>query len=132
MSGDVYEERFIERLNRIYPGAYERLPDIEALPETAAEALLREILETGCLSQNCGNITAARRAVLRLPPDWVAAHLPRAVPACLFREAEWREWEFRRAEEMLRSFPEARAWLREYASGLGAPEVLEALADLRT
>ena len=132
MSRDICEEHFIDRLDRIYPGAYESLPDIESLPEAAAEAVLREVLETGCLSQNCGNITAARRAALRLPPDWMAARLPRVVPACLFRESEWREWEFRRAAELLEGvFPEAYEWLLEYAAGLGDPDVLEAAKDLR-
>ncbi|MCI9609058.1 MAG: hypothetical protein HFG07_02365 [Oscillibacter sp.] len=132
MSWNVYEEHFIDRLNKIYPGVYNRLFDIKALPEAAAEAVLREVLETGCLSQNCGNITAARRAVLRLPPDWVAAHLPSVAPACLFREAEWREWEFRRAAELLADmFPEAYEWLLEHAAGLEDPEVAEAIEDLR-
>ena len=133
MNRDLYEGHFIDRINRIYPGAYDRLPGIGALPEAAAKAILREILETGCLSQNCGNITAARRAVLRLPPDWVAAHVSRVAPSCLFREAEWREWEFRRAAELLEgAFPEAYAWLLEYAAGLGDPEVTEAIEDLWT
>ena len=62
----------------------------------------------------------------------MAARLPRVVPACLFRESEWREWEFRRAAELLEGvFPEAYEWLLEYAAGLGDPDVLEAAKDLR-
>lgn len=125
-----YERRLWERMDRFCPGASKRLSEIEAFPEDAAEAVLREILETGCLSQNAANIEAARREMLRLPPDWVAAHLPKVVPQCLFREPEWQEWEFRRAAELLEdAFPEALAWLINCAKTLNNPEVDEAIAD---
>lgn len=125
-----YERRLWESMDRFCPGASKRLSEIEAFPEDAAEAVLREILETGCLSQNAANIEAARREILRLPPDWVAAHLPKVVPPCLFQEPEWQEWEFRRAAELLRTaFPAALAWLINYAKALNNPEVDEAIAD---
>ena len=125
-----YERRLWERMDRFCLGASKRLSEIEAFPEDAAEAVLREILETGCLSQNAANIEAARREMLRLPPDWVAAHLPKVVPQCLFREPEWQEWEFRRAAELLEdAFPEALAWLINCAKTLNNPEVDEAIAD---
>ena len=125
-----YERRLWERMDRFCLGASKRLSEIETFPEDAAEAVLREILETGCLSQNAANIEAARREMLRLPPDWVAAHLPKVVPSCLFQEPEWQEWEFRRAAELLEdAFPEALAWLINYAKALNNPEVDEAIAD---
>jgi hypothetical protein len=125
-----YERRLWERMDRFCLGASKRLSEIETFPEDAAEAVLREILETGCLSQNAANIEAARREILRLPPDWVAAHLPKVVPSCLFQEPEWQEWEFRRAAELLEgAFPEALAWLIYYAKTLNNPEVDEAIED---
>lgn len=125
-----YERRLWERMDRFCLGASKRLSEIETFPEDAAEAVLREILETGCLSQNAANIEAARREMLRLPPDWVAAHLPKVVPPCLFQEPEWQEWEFRRAAELLEgAFPEALAWLINCAKALNNPEVDEAIAD---
>lgn len=125
-----YERRLWERMDRFCLGASKRLSEIETFPEDAAEAVLREILETGCLSQNAANIEAARREILRLPPDWMAAHLPKVVPQCLFREPEWQEWEFRRAAELLEgAFPEALAWLIYYAKTLNNPEVDEAIED---
>ena len=94
---------------------------------------MREILETGCLSQNAANIEAARRAVQELPESWLAAHLPKVLPGCLFREREWQEWEFRRAAEMLEGlFPDAYRWLTEWAAGLDNPEVTEALEEIKT
>ena len=126
-----YEQRLWKRMDRLCPDASKRLSEIEAFPEEAAEAVLREILETGCLSQNAANIEAARRAVQELPESWLAAHLPKVLPGCLFREREWQEWEFRRAVELLGDrFPDAAAWLAEYAAGLCNPEVEEALRDV--
>lgn len=126
-----YENRLIGRINRIYPGAFRRLSDIWTLPEDRAEDILGEILKTGCLSQNCANIEAARRAFSRLPPAWAAARFPKAASACLFREPEWQEWEFRRAAEMLgERFPDTLAWLIEYGKCLNNPEVDEAAADI--
>lgn len=126
-----YERRFRERMDQLCPEASKRLSEIGTFPEAAAEAVLREILETGCLSQNAANIEAARRAARVLPPDWVAVRLPKVVPRCLFQEPEWQEWEFRRAAELLEgAFPEAFAWLVEYGAGLKNPEVDEAIGDL--
>ena len=65
---NAYELRLMERMDRIEPGAYEKLSTPQDLPEGVAEAVLRELLETGCLSQNAANIEAARRAFSRLPP----------------------------------------------------------------
>ena len=128
-----YEQRLWKRMDRLCPDASKRLSEIEALPEEAAEAVLREILETGCLSQNAANIEAARRAVQELPESWLAAHLPKVLPGCLFREREWQEWEFRRAAEMLEGlFPDAYRWLTEWAAGLDNPEVMEALEEIKT
>ena len=127
---DQYERRLWERIRRLCPGV--RLSEIGAFPEKEAEAVLRELLETGCLSQNAANIAAARKAVRQLPPEWVSAHLPKVVPNCLFREREWQEWEFRRAAEMLREpFPDAFAWLTDWAEALHHPKVAEAIEDMR-
>lgn len=126
-----YERRLWERMDRLCPGASEWLSEIEAFPEEAAEAVLREILETGCLSQNAANIEAARRAVQELPESWLTVHLPKVLPGCLFREREWQEWEFRRAAEMLEGpFPDAYRWLAEWAAGLDNPEVTEAIEEM--
>ena len=93
---------------------------------------MREIVETGCLSQNARNITLAREALAQLPPDWAAQHLPEVVSACLFQELGWEEWEFRRLAEMLEEgFPAAFAWLLDYAGNLYDPEVDEAVVDYR-
>ena len=128
-----YEQRLWKRMDRLCPDASNRLSEIEAFPEEAAEAVLREILETGCLSHNAANIEAARRAVQELPESWLAAHLPKVLPGCLFREREWQEWEFRRAAEMLEGlFPDAYRWLTEWAAGLDNPEVMEALEEIKT
>ena len=118
-------------MNCVYPGAFGRLSDIQTFPEPTGEYILREILETGCLSQNAANIMAARRTIQHLPPSWVRDHLPKVVPQCLFQEREWQEWEFRRAAEMLQEgFPEAFAWLVDYAMNLRNPEVDEAVDDI--
>lgn len=128
-----YEQRLWKRMDRLCPDASKRLSEIEAFPEEATEAVLREILETGCLSQNAANIEAARRAVQELPESWLAAHLPKVLPGCLFREREWQEWEFRRAAEMLEGlFPDAYRWLTEWAAGLDNPEVTEVLEEIKT
>lgn len=129
-----YEAAFRARLEAAAPGA--ALSRLQCLPEDVGRAALREILETGCLSQNIANIELARRAIAQVDPDWLAAALPEVVPTCLFRDPEWREWELRRLSEMLRGeyavrqFPAAFRWLMGYAGSLRDPEVDEALADI--
>ena len=131
MTENSYEQRLMARVDRIYPAAYERLADIQTFPEPMGEYILREILETGCLSQHAANIMAARKAIRQLPTSWLRDHLPKVVPQGLFQEREWQEWEFRRAAEMLQEgFPEAFAWLLDYAMNLRNPEVDEAVDDI--
>ena len=120
MTEDWYERRLLDRIAQVYPGA-----------EEAEEQVLREILETGCLSQNAANILAARRLIRLLPVPWAEAHIPKAAPRYLFQEREWQEWEFRRMAEMLRKqFPKAFVWLVDYARSLRNPEVDEAVSDV--
>lgn len=124
-----YEHAFRERIRAIYPGG--DISKINMLPDDTAERILREILETGCLSGNYSNIEIAHEALAEIPPKWLLEHLPEVVPACLFKEPEWLEWEFRRLAEMLRGrFPDAFAWFVEYAGKLHDPEVDEAVAEL--
>ena len=66
-----YEDRFRRRLDTIQAGAWERLEQIGTFPPEAARALLREILETGCLAQNAANILLGREALARLLAWWV-------------------------------------------------------------
>lgn len=123
-----YEDRFRRRLDAIQAGAWEQLEQIETFPPESARAILREILETGCLAQNEANIRLGREALARLPGDWLRDHLPRAAGDCLFREPGWEEWEFRRLAEMLeKPFPELLPWWIEYARQLNSPEVEEAI-----
>ncbi len=106
------------------------IPAIHLLPEDTACRILREILETGCLSQNEANILLARDALAMVPSDWLYEHLPKVLPSCLFHEREWQEWEFRRMAEMLQGrFPDSFAWLVNYARELNNPEVDEAIGD---
>ena len=73
-----YEDRFRRRLDAIQAGAWERLEQIGTFPPEAARALLREILETGCLAQNAANILLGREALARLPGGWLRENLPGA------------------------------------------------------
>ena len=125
-----YEDRFRCRLDAIQAGAWERLGQIGTFPPEAARALLREILETGCLAQNAANILLGREALARLPGDWLRENLPGAVEGCLFREPGWEEWEFRRLAEMLEQpFPDLLAWCVGYVRRLNDPGVEEAIQD---
>ena len=131
--GMSYEEAFAARLRAVAP---EALPSrLHLLPGDVGRSALREILETGCLSQNTANIELARRAIAQVDPDWLAAQLPLTAPFCLFQDPDWQEWEFRRLAEMLRGpcaavqFPKAFAWLAEYAGTLRSREVDEAIRD---
>lgn len=130
MAQDRYERMFIERINRIYPMGYENISGIQKLPEDKAGRILREIIETGCLSQNEANIVLARRNLLKLPPEWLLEHLPEVAAECLFQEPGWEEWEFRRMAEMLREhFPDAFLWWVDYAGQLNDPQVNTAIDD---
>ena len=125
-----YEDHFRCRLDAIQAGAWERLEQIGTFPPEAARALLREILETGCLAQNEANILLGREALARLPGDWLRENLSGAVEGCLFREPGWEEWEFRRLAEMLEQpFPDLLAWWVGYARRLNDPGVEEAIQD---
>lgn len=128
MSQIYYEQAFMERLRAVCPDG--GISDLPSLPERAAHGILREILETGCLSGNHANIEIAHKALSRVPPEWLLVHLPKVVPECLFKEPEWQEWEFRRLAEMLGNhFPDSLKWLTGYAKGLDNPEVDDAIAD---
>ena len=125
-----YEDHFRRRLDAIQAGAWEQLEKIGTFPPEAAGAVLREMLETGCLAQNEANIRLGRAALARLPEDWLRENLPGAVEGCLFREPGWEEWEFRRLAEMLKQpFPDLLTWWVEYARRLNDPEVEEAIQD---
>ena len=125
-----YEDRFRRRLDTIQVGAWEQLEKIGTFPPEAARALLREILETGCLAQNAANILLGREALARLPGGWLRENLPGAAEGCLFREPGWEAWEFRRLAEMLEQpFPDLLAWWVGYARRLNDPGVEEAIQD---
>ena len=125
-----YEDRFRRRLDAIQAGAWERLEQIGTFPPEAARALLREILETGCLAQNAANILLGREALARLPGGWLRENLPGAAEDCLFRDPGWAEWEFRRLAEMReQSFPDRLAGWVGYARRLNDPGVEEAIQD---
>lgn len=111
----AYKEAFQNRLRHIAPEADPSA--LHLLPADIGRAALREILETGCLSQNVANIQLARQAVALIDPDW-------------------QEWELRRLSEMLqgpcavRQLPAAFRWLTGYAKTLRGPEVDEALREI--
>ena len=126
----TYEEAFRQRIDSIRPGGWEGLEEIGTFPPEAARALLREILETGCLAQNEANILLGREALARLPGGWLRENLPGAAEDCLFRDPGWEEWEFRRLAEMLEQpFPDLLAWWVGYARRLNDPGVEEAIQD---
>lgn len=130
----AYKEAFQNRLRHIAPEADPSA--LHLLPADIGRAALREILETGCLSQNVANIQLARQAVALIDPDWLTAALPQVVPQCLFQDPDWQEWELRRLSEMLqgpcavRQLPAAFRWLTEYAKTLRSPEVDAALREI--
>ncbi|MDE7222782.1 MAG: hypothetical protein K2O34_03240 [Acetatifactor sp.] len=128
MAQKTYEQYFKEKIEAIHSGTdFSRL---DLLPVSISHDILREILETGCLSQNTANILLAREALSQVPSQWLYEHLPGVVPLCLFKEQEWQEWEFRRLAEMLENrFPDSFAWLISYAGELNNPEVDEAVCD---
>lgn len=124
----TYEQSFYKKIEAIHPGT--DFSKLHLLPDAAAHRILREILETGCLSQNEANIRLAREALNLVPPRWLYEHLPHVVLLCLFKEREWQEWEFRRMAEMLQNhFPDSFSWLTAYARKLHNPEVDEAICD---
>lgn len=124
----TYEQYFMNKIEAIHPGTdFSRL---SLLPDDISHDILREILETGCLSQNEANLRLARKALNQVPSEWLYEHLPRVVPLYLFKEREWQEWEFRRMAEMLQNrFPDSFTWLVTYARKLDNPEVNEAICD---
>lgn len=128
MAQMYYEHAFMERIRTIYPKG--NISEIHQLPDNTAHAILIEILETGCQSGNYANIQIANDALALVPSWWLYEHLPRVVPVCLFKESEWREWEFRRLAEMLKErFPDSFTWLLDYAKELHDPEVDDAIQD---
>ncbi len=127
----TYEQSFVKKIEATYPGTdFSKLSLLHLLPDEISHNILREILETGCLSQNEANIRLAGKALNQVSSEWLYEHLPNVVPLCLFKEWEWQEWEFRRMAEMLQNrFPDSFSWLIAYARGLGNPEVDEAICD---
>jgi hypothetical protein len=94
-----FVEHLEERLNQIYPCAYQRLESIETFPLSAGKRSLAFLVAQACQCQHVGNITVAREAVKRVPSVWLSQHLPEVVRSSISLDDEW---EYRRLLELLR------------------------------
>lgn len=127
--GNSYEQGFIERINQIYDNGYAKISEIETFPFQAAQQVLKEIIETGCLSQNISNIILARELIKKIPADWLMLYLPAIIKVTLFLDQEWQYWEFQRMSEMIEAdFPEVNRWFLSYVKGLNNPEIDEEIS----
>ena len=93
-----YESIFIERINNIYPNAYNWVEKIDELPLAIGKKILSEILETGCKAQNEANIMLGRRTAKRLPRYWLFDHLEEVALSSIDIDDEW---EYRRLIELI-------------------------------
>lgn len=86
-------------LTSIHPLAYERLEQLDHLPEKTKEKVVGLLLQGACQSQHIGNIQAARDAIARIPRDWLRKVLPQSIEKNVNVEDEW---EYRRLLELLK------------------------------
>ncbi|MDR2889797.1 MAG: hypothetical protein LBV33_08190 [Lachnospiraceae bacterium] len=125
-----YTSDFDHRVDAIHPNASSNLHMIAEIPIEKAHDILRQILEMGCMAQNMLNIESGRKAITKIPENWLLNNFPIVVSKYMFGEKEWQEWEFRRLAEMLEAhFPRVFEWLIYYAKSLDNPEVDEAICD---
>lgn len=85
-------------LDAVYPQAFDRLEELELLPESIGENVMRVLLTRVCQCQNVGNIETARRAIERIPSPYRRSLLPRLIDQSVALDDEW---EYRRAVELL-------------------------------
>jgi hypothetical protein len=86
-------------LTSVHPLAYDRLEELDRLPDSIADKVLGILLQSACQSQHIGNIKASREAIARIPRDWLRTALPRAIDTSLNIGDEW---EYRRLLELLK------------------------------
>jgi len=94
-----YAEQIQEQLNSLYPGVYERISAISALPLSVGLSILVTLLELACQGQHTGMIVLARQRIAKIPSEWLLQQLPKAISESLSLEDEW---EYRRLLELLR------------------------------
>jgi hypothetical protein len=94
-----YLEQLTWQLDAIVPGVYDRLQELDRLPETSRKAVLGTLLDYACKSQNCANIQPAREAIARIPQRTLTQILEPAINTYLDIDDEW---EYRRLLELLK------------------------------
>jgi hypothetical protein len=118
-------------LDEFAPNLWERLEDVESLPdETRLRVLLRS-LELACLMQHVGNITLGRFVLQRrLPREWVVRNISRVSESIL--DDPDQEWVFRRLFELYSTLDaELLRQLVNRAQEHSNPEVREAAREFR-
>jgi hypothetical protein len=117
------------KINSLHPGAGDQLDRIDELPDSTSKMLVNILLEAACQSQNVGNITSARKMMLRIPPVWLASALHDAIEAVVDLNDEW---EYRRLIELLKELKsEVLTYYLDYGMAVGSSAIYEATIDMK-
>jgi hypothetical protein len=108
---------------------WKHLERVSQLEPESGDAVLSYLLELACQSQHTGNIERGRKALLRLPRDWVLQHIERVAEPLLQLNDEW---EYRRLLEVYEHLDKELVQKLVYR-GLTSqnPEIRETAADYR-
>ena len=117
------------KINSLHPGAVDQLDRIDELPDSTRKMLVNILLKAACQSQNVGNITSARKMMLRIPPAWLASALHDAIEAVVDLNDEW---EYRRLIELLKELKsELLIHYLDYGMAVGSSAIYEAAMDMK-
>ena len=123
-SRDQWVSDFIERIR---PSGYSTLESISSWPAEEGLAALGKILEFACCAQHIGSIMAGRRALARIPSDWLGQALDSAVSRVLNLADD--DYEYRRLVEALECHPVEREKFLQLGLKSAVPDIAEAALD---
>ncbi len=86
---DPYGESLRQRMAEFAPGLGEHLEDVPNLKPPAARAVVEYLLHLSCRSGHIGFIQAGRRALVKIPREWLVERIESAASGALDLADEW-------------------------------------------
>lgn len=91
-------EEIKQELEKILPGSFSNLENIEDFGQEKACHVLKVLIENSCLATNVGVITAGRELTKRVPKSFLIKNIESQIESSLDLSDEW---DYRRLLELL-------------------------------